>query len=121
MRPVIFLLIASVVGLIIYFLVQAGASNAGFSRPTLTTEIILMNVLITAGIYWWLSRPAAPLLFVNSYLLSIVMKLIFYSSFLLMVRLMSSQSLYGNAVLVLICYFIFTILEVAVLFLKVGH
>jgi hypothetical protein len=121
MRPIVFLLVAAATGLVTYIIVLTGVSNLWFSRPSLTVEIIIVNVLITSGIYGWLSRTHAPPLFVNSYLLSIVMKLIFYSFLLLMLRLTSPQTLYANAVLVLACYFIFTILEVAVLFLKVGR
>ncbi len=62
-----------------------------------------------------------PRMFVNSYLLSIVLKLIFFSSFLLVVRLTNPPSLTPNAVLVLCCYFAFTILEVTALFRKVGR
>ena len=106
-------------GLAVFFLVQLGVNNLWFLMPTLSTEIILINVLVTSGIYAWLFRTTDPRLFVNFYLLSIVIKLIFFSFFLLMIRLINPQNLTANAVLILGCYFIFTILEVLVLFLRV--
>jgi hypothetical protein len=121
MRPLIFFFMAVIVGIITYTLTWKGAMNQWFSFPTMSFELIFLNVMVTSGIYFWLARTKAPMLFMNSYLLSIVMKLIFYSFLLLLIRLMSPQALTGNAVLLLACYFIFTALEVAVLFRKVNR
>jgi len=105
-------------GIATYVLVWIGVDNLWFSWPSMTTEIIGINVLVTSGIYYWLFRASTPQLFINFYLLSIVMKLIFFSFLLLMIRWASPQVLMANATLVLCCYFTFTFLEVAVLFLK---
>jgi len=121
MKPFAFLLTAAATGLVIYLFVWVGANNSWFSMPLFTVEVIATNVLVTSGLYFWLSRISVPPLFINSYLLSIVMKLIFFSFFLLMIRLISPQNLNANAILILACYFAFTALEVVVLFLKVGR
>lgn len=121
MRPFVFLLVAAIIGLVVYTAVRVGVGRLWFPEPTLTVLIIVINVLVTSGIYRWLFSTISPPLFVNSYLLSIVMKLIFFSFFLLILRLAIPHTLLANAVLLLVCYFTFTILEVWVLFIKVGR
>ena len=115
-----FLLAAIGTGVVIYLAVSFGISSGWFSRPTLLPEIVLLNVVVTFILYRWLIRMGAQT-FINGYLLSIVLKLIFYFGVLLTVRILSPQSLTANAILLMVCYAIFTILEVAILFLKVGR
>ena len=110
---------AIALGLTTYLAVRWGIGSGWFSQPSLLLELIVINVLVTFIIYRWLFKLQNPQLFVNGYLLSIVVKLIFYSGLLLTVRIISPQALLANAILVLACYIIFTVLEVAVLFLKV--
>lgn len=89
--------------------------------PSYAIEITVISIITTASIYLVLVRTANPRLFVNIYLLSIVMKLIFYSGLLLMVRIVAPHSLTPNAVLILFSYLLFTALEVGVLFAKVNR
>lgn len=98
-----------------------GAGKGWFSMPTYALQITIISVITTASIYMVLARTAKPQLFVNLYLLTIVMKLIFYSALLLMMRLISPQSLEPNAILILAAYLLFTFLEVGVLFAKVNR
>jgi hypothetical protein len=121
MRPIYFLLLAIGTGLLVFAFVSMGENNNWFIAPSLTYEIIVVNVVVTSAIYFWLSRIKIAGAFVNSYLLSIVMKLGFFSVFLVMVRLVSPQFLTANAILILSCYFVFTFLEVMVLFVKVNR
>lgn len=121
MSPFKFLLASIALGALTFLLVHFGIKSAWFARPTLLIEIIALNVLVTFILYRWLLKIHGTQLFVNGYLLSIVLKLIFYSGVLLTVRIISPQSLSPNAILLMVCYTLFTILEVAVLFLKVGR
>lgn len=121
MNPGKFFLVATVLGVLTYLAVGWGVDSSWFPQPSLLLELLIINVLVTFVIYRWLFKLQNPQLFVNGYLLSIVVKLIFYSGLLLTIRITSPQALLANAVLVLACYIIFTILEVAVLFLKVGR
>jgi hypothetical protein len=98
-----------------------GARNTWFLMPTYGLEIIVISVITTASIYMVLARTGNPRLFVNLYLLTIVMKLIFFSALLLMMRFIAPQSLTPNAVLILVAYILFTALEVGVLFAKVNR
>jgi hypothetical protein len=120
MKPIFFLLSSIATGLLVFAFVGMGASKDWFPKPTLTNEIIAVNVVVTSAIYFWLSRIKVAGNFINSYLLSIVLKLGFFSLFLVLVRLASPQSLSPNAILILSCYFVFTFLEVIVLFVKVN-
>ena len=121
MSPFKFLLASIALGAITFLLVFSGIESGWFARPTLLMEIIGLNVLVTFILYRWLLKIHGTHLFINSYLMSIVLKLIFYSGLLLTVRIISPQSLYPNALLLMGCYTVFTILEVTVLFLKVGR
>jgi hypothetical protein len=121
MKPGKFLFIATLFGAATYLVVKWGVSAGWFSQPTFLLGLVIINVLVTFAIYRWLFKLQNPQLFVNGYLLSIAVKLIFYSGLLLAIRIISPQALQANAVLVLACYIIFTILEVVVLFLKVGR
>jgi hypothetical protein len=121
MSPFRFLLVSFGFGAIVFSLVSYGASADWFRKPTMIPEIVGLNVVVTFAIYRWLVRIQGAPLFINSYLLSIVMKLILYSGFLLIIRIFTPQALNANAVLLLICYIIFTILEVTILFQKTGR
>ncbi len=121
MRPIVFLLTAAATGLVVNFFIWIGGNKLWFPIPSMAVPIILVNVVVTSAIYFWLVRIKAAGAFVNSYLLSIVLKLGFFSFLLVLVRLVSQQTLIGHAVLILACYFIFTFLEVAVLFVKVNR
>jgi hypothetical protein len=116
-----FLFIAVLLGAITYLVVKWGVDSGWFSQPSLLLELVIINVLVTFVIYRWLIKLQNPQLFINGYLLSIVVKLIFYAGLLLAIRIINPKVLSANAILVLACYLIFTILEVTVLFLKVGR
>ncbi len=121
MRPVTFLVTAAATGLVVNFFIWIGGNKLWFSIPSMAAQIIVVNVVVTSAIYFWLARTREAGAFLNSYLLSIVLKLGLFSFLLVLVRLVSPQTLTGNAVLILACYFIFTFLEVAVLFVKVNR
>ena len=120
MKPIFFFLSAIATGLLVFVFVWMGTSKDWFSTPSLTNESIMVTVVVTSAIYFWLSRIKVAGAFVNSYLLSIVLKLGFFSLLLVLVRLVSPPSLTANAILILSCYFVFTFLEVVVLFVKVN-
>jgi hypothetical protein len=120
MSPIKFLLASIALGALSFLTVNFGIASGWFSRPSLLTEIIVVNVLATAILYRWLVKIQETPLFINSYLLSIVLKLILYSGLLLTIRIVSPQTLNPNAILLLVCYTLFTLLEVTVLFMKVG-
>ena len=121
MKPGSFFLIAVLLGLATYLFVILGEQLLWFGRPSFTFEIIMINVIVTSGIYWWLSDSKPAQLFTSSYLLSIVMKLIFFSTLLLLIRIVFPESLRPNVILLLICYVVFTGHEVISLFRKVNQ
>ena len=114
-----FLLFCLVLGTLFFLGVLLGSQSGWFPKPTLTLEIIALNVLATALIYRWLLKIHGTPLFNNAYLGSIVLKLFLYCGVLITVRIISPDTLTPNAILLLVCYALFTILEVTVLFLKV--
>jgi hypothetical protein len=121
MRPGFFALLTTFVGSLLYGFVWLGADKAWFLMPAYSIEIIIVSVITTASIYLVLAKTSDPRMFMNLYLLTIVMKLIFYSALLLIIRVISPQTLMLNAVFLLAAYLLFTALEVAVLFAKVNR
>ena len=121
MRSWLFTLCSISTGVAIYSFAFWGNARFWFDLPSLSIEIIIINVVVTSLIYWWLARVKAPDRFINSYLLSIVLKLFFYTSLLLGVRLVAPNALALNAVFLIVCYLLFTVLEVMVLFVKVNR
>ena len=121
MSPIKFFLIAIVLGVCVYFGVSMGVSAQWFSEPSLALVIVGLNIIVTSVLYRGLYKVQGTPLFINGYLLSIVLKLVFYSGLLLTIRIVTPNFLTGNAILLMFCYFIFTILEVVVLFLRTGH
>lgn len=116
-----FLLFCLILGALFYVVVTFGVQSGWFTKPTLMVEIIALNVLATALLYRWLLKIHSTPSFNNAYLGSIVLKLFLYCGVLITVRIISPDTLIPNAILLLVCYALFTILEVTILFLKVGR
>lgn len=116
-----FLLFCLALGALLFLVVSFGIQSGWFTKPSLAMEIIALNILATTLLYRWLLKIHGTPLFNNAYLGSIVLKLFLYCGVLITVRIVSPEALIPNAILLLICYTLFTILEVTVLFLKVGR
>lgn len=121
MKPLPFALLAALTGCLLYGALWLGVSQGAFSMPSFAVEITVISIMTAASIYMVLARTKDPRLFVNIYLLSIVMKLIFYSALLLIIRFIAVKTLMPNAVFLMVAYLVFTTLEVAVLFRKVNR
>ena len=120
MKPIRFLWVLIILGALLHLVYGQVIQLGEYSTPSLFKEIILLNVLVTFFIYRLLFKISSPQVFVNAYLTSIVVKLLFYSGLLLTIRLVLPQALNPNAILILVCYLIFTAAEVTFLFLKAG-
>jgi hypothetical protein len=120
-KPLFFAMLATFVGFLLYAAAWLGANQGSFSMPNFAVEVTVVSILVTVSIYKVLARTSDPRLFTNIYLLTIVMKLIFYSALLLIIRFIAPESLMPNALFLMVAYLLFTVLEVAVLFRKVNR
>ena len=121
MRLPIFFLTCALVGGLNYGAIAVMASVGWLRMPTLTFEVIALAALITFVLYRWLSRIQGGSLFINGYLGSIVIKLLFFAGLLLTLRIIIPLDFRENAILILVAYVTFTILEVVVLFNQTGR
>jgi hypothetical protein len=99
---------------------QTGASQDFFNRPTYGTAILLTLSISTGSIYCWLNRINSES-FTQSYLLSIVAKLLIGGIMISTMIVIDKASSVENALTFIITYFIFTALEVFFLFKKVNN
>jgi hypothetical protein len=97
----------------------SGAVSQGLvSRPSYSDEIILFLALAHLGLFGFVLRrlDARPEDFVKIYLGSTVLRILFFGLFIFLVLRMDPVSGPANALFFLLCYFLFTGLEVAALY-----
>lgn len=121
MKPLTFALLAALVGSVLLASLWLGSWLAWFPLPSHSIEIVAITIFISAYLYRMLTKLTSPQVFVNIYLLTIAMKLVFFSVLLFVLRFLEPQYLIPNAVFLLVAYVLFTALEVAVLFRKVNR
>ncbi len=100
-------------------LLKVGSSKGFFSMPSYGFEIILLLSLST-GIIFFLLRKIKPSSFTQSYLLSIVVKLLIGGIFISIILFIDKGNAMENALTFIIAYFLFTALEVFFLFQKIN-
>ncbi len=102
--------------------VLAGSGRAWFTRPSFFIEIILFLALSTIALYWFTTRKInlQPDEFVKIYLGATVMRILFFGGFIFTVIMLDKLGAKENALLFLVCYFLFTALEVMVLYRQIN-
>lgn len=102
--------------------VFAGAEYQWFGTiPSYTVEIIFFLGVTTATIFYFLIRQLQSPSFTQSYLLSIVLKMIGYGAFILMIIFKDKSGAFANALLFIVAYVLFTALEVSFLFKRINR
>lgn len=96
---------------------QAGQQWAGWKLPELWAEIILFNAFITGFIGYRLARvkDKQPQVFVQFYLISIIVKMVAALAFLGVIVYKRPETIQQNAILFMIAYLAFTFVEVVFL------
>jgi hypothetical protein len=97
---------------------MVGVEKGTFELPTYYQEIISFIALSTMALYWFTTRKMgmASSDFAKIYLGATVLRILFFGGFIFAIIQLDPSSARGNASLFLVCYFLFTILEVVVLF-----
>lgn len=95
----------------------AGQQWMGWAMPELWMEIIVFNAFITGFIGYRLARVKAkqPQVFVQFYLLSIIIKMVAALAFLFVIVYRRPDTIKENAILFLTAYLTFTFVEVVFL------
>jgi hypothetical protein len=115
-----FLVLLVGLSLVIYFLVEQLANMELIERPSYLVSTIAVLLVSTFIAFYFLgrSRPSHPLDFVKNYLLSVVLKIMFGGVYVFAIMRFDMPSANANAIFFLICYFIFTALQVTALTIK---
>jgi hypothetical protein len=116
-----FFLCAVFLGSIVLFGFQATPLYGSGPVPELYPLIVLANFLITCIIYKWIRLSPDGHSFTYRYLFTIVLKLVFNVSLLLIIAILLNAALSAAAILVLVCHLSFTALNTSVLFYQVNR
>ncbi len=103
---------------LITLIVIAGFHAGTFPLPSFFREIVIFLSLSTVGLYWFTIQRISgqPDDFIKIYLGATVLRILFFGGFIFTVIRLDPAGAVGNTVLFLFCYFLFTILEVVVLY-----
>ncbi len=88
--------------------------------PSYSFEIIFFLGISTGGIFYFLIKRTRSPSFTQSYLLSIVLKMLGFSAFILVIIFKDKSGAFGNALLFIVSYLLFTVLEVGFLFKRIN-
>jgi hypothetical protein len=110
----VILLAASIGGTI-----ELGVSKNWFLRPTFGWEIIAILTFFTGFVFFKLDKTPRPN-FTQTYLLTIVLKILFGGILIAFILFMDAQMAVENALVFIISYLLFTSLEVFFLFRKIN-
>ena len=115
-------LLAVLLGLTIFSFVTAGQGMGWFIRPSFSGTIIIFLALATILLYRFTIRKLGyrPEDFVKIYLGTTVLRILFFGGFIFTLIILHRPGARGNASLFLVSYFLFTALEVAILFRQVN-
>jgi len=113
-----FVLLVSGLAALLYAGLASGVAQGWFARPSYSDEIILFLGLAHLGLFVFVLRQLdnRPEDFVKIYLGSTVLRILFFGVFIFLVIRMDPVSGPSNALFFLLCYFLFTGLEVAALY-----
>ncbi len=91
------------------------------ATPSYGYEIIFFLGISTAVIFRFLIRPSLAPYFTQAYLLSIALKMLGYGAFILVIIFKDRSGAFGNALLFIVSYLLFTALEVGFLFVRINR
>lgn len=111
------LLIAAMGG-VLYGGVVTGAAQGWFLLPSFTGEIITFLAVAHVGLYYFVDRQLSlrPEDFVKVYLGTTVLRILFFGLFIFLLLRLDHASATRNALMFLVSYFLFTALEVTLLY-----
>jgi hypothetical protein len=97
-----------------------GVSEDLFDRPSFFFQTLIFLVFSTGLLFIYLFKANKPDFFLQLYLLSMTVKLLAYCSYCLIVVLEDRPGAIENVVFFMVCYFIFTALEIGFLYRKIN-
>lgn len=120
MKPLPFAMAALGLAIVLYLGTKAGAAMGWFEVPLLAIPFLVLHVVVTASIFFLLTKATQPAVFVNLYLASIALKMMFFLGVLVAIQFIVPAAFASSALFMVATYVVFTILEVLVLFARVN-
>jgi hypothetical protein len=111
----------AITSLLLFGLLYAGGHLNYVIIPSFGWLIISYGALSSLGAYFLVQKHTDATRFTQSYLMSVVAKLLVGCCFILVLIIADKDGAFANALLFILSYFIFTILEVTFLFQKVNN
>lgn len=91
-------------------------SPAGLLQPDAVEMITIVLGGVTCLVYFFLTRPADPSAFTTNYLLTLVLKMVFFLAMMGILAFMDSDRASDNVIFGFLAYVAFTVLEVIALY-----
>jgi hypothetical protein len=98
-----------------------GIEHGYFNRPSFFLKTLLLLVFSTSIIYTYLYKADKPGFFLQLYMLTMVVKLLAYCSYVLIIVRSDKTAAFSNVIFFMITYFVFTALEIGFLYKKVSR
>jgi hypothetical protein len=116
-----FLMTALLVLLILAFLV-AGSRMGWFGLPSFSNEIIAFFWLSNVALYWYVTRRTDKVSgdWLRIYLVATVLRIFFFGGFIFGIMFLDRLEAGKNTLFFLVCYFLFTALEIGALFNRIN-
>ncbi|MBS1975796.1 MAG: hypothetical protein JST46_00395 [Bacteroidetes bacterium] len=117
-----FLIYSTLLALGIWLFLYEGAEKGWFLIPPAAVTILIFLSISTALLYRLLSTRLGRATdeFTKLYLGSVVLRILIYGLFIGTILYLDGEHARGNATFFMLSYLLFTILEIAVLFLKIN-
>ncbi len=117
-----FVIMTGLLSALITAIVLAGVNSGFFHRPSFFREVVVFLGASTIGLYWFTTHRmgTSGQDFIKIYLGATVLRILFFGGFIFAIIQLDPSGAIGNTVLFLLSYFLFTILEVIVLFLQIN-
>jgi hypothetical protein len=113
---IVLLFTAAVIAAAVLFAVSSGY----FNKPSFFLKTLILLTFSTGLIYVYLYKANKPALFLQLYLLTMVVKLLAYCAYNLVMILRDKPAAAGNVVFFMVTYFVFTMLEIGFLYHKIA-
>lgn len=116
-----FILLAGGLALLLVAMITLGAEKEYYKYPSYTKTIVLFLTVAHVGLFHFIVRHLGqhPQDFVKIYLGTTVLRILFFGVFIFLILRLDPRSGTGNALVFLVSYFLFTGLEVAMLYAAV--
>lgn len=118
-----FVLLTVLLAGLIAIIVITGSSKGLFVRPSFFGEIVIFFVFSNVALYSFTKRAVggAPTDFIKIYLGATVLRILFFGAFIFLLIRLDRGGAFQNALFFLVNYFLFTALEVAILFREINY